>query len=447
MNYKEEYNRKLTTADEAVKVIKSGDSVNYGEFMMNSHVLDAALAKRVDELNNVKIFTTCCPFPPKAVLADPKQEHFIYNDWHFSGASRRLHDQGLCYYVPITYHEGPSFFQRGHVALDVVMIKVAPMDKHGFFNTGTSSSITPYLCDAAKIVIVEVNSSVPQCLGGLREALHISEIDYIVEGDNQPLIQLPETPISEIDNQVAQLVLNEIEDGACLQLGIGAMPNAIGKMIAKSDLKDLGVHTEMMVDSFVDMYEAGRITGRLKQNYANKMVYTFAMGSNKLYDFLDENPICAKYPVDFTNDPVIIGQNNKVVAINNAVEIDLFGQACAESSGPRQISGTGGQLDFIFGSYRSAGGKGFICLSSTVKGKDGQLISRIKPTITPGGIITDSRTINYYVVTEYGIAMLKGKTTWQRAEALINIAHPMFRDELIKEAQQMKIWVKSNKLE
>ena len=447
MNYKEEYNRKLTTADQAVKVIKSGDSVNYGEFMMNSDLLDAALAKRVDELNNVKIFTTCCPFPPKAVLADPKQEHFIYNDWHFSGASRRLHDQGLCYYVPIIYHEGPSFFQRGHVALDVVMIKVAPMDKHGFFNTGTSSSITPYLCDTAKIVIVEGNSSVPQCLGGVREALHISEIDYIVEGDNKPLIQLPETPISEIDNQVAQLVLNEIEDGACLQLGIGAMPNAIGKMIAQSDLKDLGVHTEMMVDSFVDMYEAGRITGRLKQNYANKMVYTFAMGSNKLYEFLDNNPICAKYPVDYTNDPVIIGQNNKVVAINNAVEIDLFGQACAESSGPRQISGTGGQLDFILGSYRSVGGKGFICLSSTVKGKDGQLVSRSKHTITPGGIITDPSTINYYVVTEYGIAMLKAKSTWQRAEALINIAHPMFRDELIKQAQNMKIWMKSNRLE
>lgn len=447
MNYQEEYNRKLTTADEAVKVVKSGDNVNYGEFMMNSHVLDEALAKRVDELNNVKIFTVCCPFPPKAVLADPKQEHFIYNDWHFSGASRRLHDQGLCYYVPITYHEGPSFFTRGHVALDVVMLKVGPMDKHGFFNTGTSSSITPYLCDNAKIVIAEVNSSVPQCLGGVREALHISEIDYIVEGDNKPLIQLPETPISEVDNQVAQLVLNEIEDGACLQLGIGAMPNAIGSMIAKSDLKDLGVHTEMLVDSFVDMYEAGRITGRKKQNHPNKIVYTFAMGTNKLYNFMDNNPICAKFPVDYTNDPVIIGQNNKVVAINNVVEIDLFGQACGESSGPRQISGTGGQLDFILGSYRSEGGKGFICLSSTVKGKDGQLISRIKPTITPGGIITDPRTISYYVVTEYGIAMLKGKTTWQRAEALINIAHPMFRDELIKEAQQMKIWVKSNKLD
>jgi len=339
----------------------------------------------------------------------------------------------------------PDNKQESYVPIDVAMVKVAPMDKHGFFNLGTSSSITPYLCDAAKTVIVEVNSSVPQCLGGVREALHISEIDIIVEGDNKPLIQLPETPISDIDNQVAQLVLNEIEDGACLQLGIGAMPNAIGSLIAQSDLKDLGVHTEMMVDSFVDMYEAGRITGRLKQVYANKIVYTFAMGTNKLYEFLDENPICAKYPVDYTNDPVIIGQNNKVVAINNAVEIDLFGQACAESSGPRQISGTGGQLDFIFGSYRSAGGKGFICLSSTVKGKDGQLVSRIKPAITPGGIITDPRTINYYVVTEYGIAMLKAKTTWQRAEALINIAHPMFRDELIKDAQNMKIWVKTNK--
>lgn len=446
MNYMEEYNRKLTTADAAVKVVKSGDTVHYGEFMMVSDVLDAALAQRTNELNDVKILVTTCPFPPKAVLADPQQEHFIYNDWHFSGASRRLHDQGLCYYIPLTYHEGPSFYERGYVPVDVAFIKVAPMDKHGYFNMGTSSSITPYFCDAAKIVIAEVNSSVPKCLGGLREAIHISEIDYLVEGDNKPLIQLPATPVNEVDKQVAQLVLNEIEDGACLQLGIGAMPNVIGSLIAQSDLKDLGVHTEMMVDSFVDMYEAGRITGRLKQVYANKMVYTFAMGTNKLYDFLDDNPICAKYPVNYTNDPVIIGQNHKVVAINNAVEIDLFGQACAESSGYRQISGTGGQLDFIFGSYRSPGGKGFICMSSTVTGKDGQPVSRIKPAIDTAGIITDPRTINYYVVTEYGIAMLKAKTTWQRAEALINIAHPMFRDELIKEAQRMKIWVKSNKV-
>ncbi|HBQ85980.1 MAG TPA: butyryl-CoA:acetate CoA-transferase [Syntrophomonas sp.] len=446
MDYKEEYQRKLVTADEAVKVVKSGDTVNYGEFMMASAFLDEALAKRKDELTNVNIITTTCPFQPQAVLADPNKEHFIYNDWHFSAASRKLHDQGLCYFMPMLYHETPAYYERGHVPVDVAFIKVTPMDKHGYFNLGTSSSMTPAICDVARITIAEVNTSVPKCLGGSRESLHISDIDYIVEGDNRPLLELPETPFSETDQKIARLVLKEIEDGACLQLGIGAMPNAIGSMIAQSDLKDLGVHTEMLVDSFVDMYEAGRLTGRRKQIDKRKMVYTFAMGSSKLYDFLDENPACALYPVDYTNDPYIIARNNKVVAINNAIEIDLYGQACAESAGTRQISGTGGQLDYILGSYKSEGGKGFVCLTSTVVNKSGKLESRIKPIITPGGAVSSHRAANFYVVTEYGKALMKGQTTWQRAEALINIAHPDFREELIKEAEKMKIWIRSNKI-
>jgi len=267
-----------------------------------------------------------------------------------------------------------------------------------------------------------------------------------VEGDNKPMIQLPELPISDIDKKIAGIVLGEIEDGACLQLGIGAMPNAVGAMIAQSDLKDLGVHTEMLVDSFVDMYEAGRITGRRKQIDKCKMVYTFAMGTNKLYEFLDMNPVCAISPVSYTNDPFIIGQNDKVMAINNAIEVDLYGQVASESSGIRHISGTGGQFDFIFGSYYSREGKGLICLTSTFKDKEGQLQSRIKPILTPGAVVTVPRSVNFYVVTEYGIAMLKAKSTWQRAEALINIAHPDLRDELIKEAERMNIWVRSNKI-
>lgn len=446
MDYSAEYKRKLVSADEAVKVVKSGNLVEYGEFMMNSAYLDAALAKRVEELENVNIRTTTCPFPPKTVLADPERKHFIYNDWHMSAASRKLHDKNLCNYVPLTYHEGPTFYERGYVAADVAMIKVAPMDKHGFFNFGTSNSLTPLVCDTAKTVIVEVNKNVPVCLGGCRESIHISEVDYIVEGDNAPMLQLPELPVSDTDKKIASIVLEHIEDGACLQLGIGAMPNAVGAMIAQSDLKDLGVHTEMLVDSFVDMYEAGRITGRRKQLDKCKMAYTFAMGTNKLYDFLDGNPACASYPVDYTNDPFIIGKNDNVVGINNAIEIDLYGQVASESSGVRHISGTGGQLDFIIGSYYSKGGKGLICLTSTYTDKEGKLKSRICPILTPGAIVTVPRTINFYVVTEYGTAMLKAKSTWQRAEALINIAHPDLRDELIKEADKMHIWVRSNKI-
>ncbi|MGE5396356.1 MAG: acetyl-CoA hydrolase/transferase family protein [Chitinophagales bacterium] len=446
MDIHAEYQRKLASPSEAVKVVKSGDLVHYGEFMMNSHVLDAALAARKDDLRNVQVRSVCCPFVPQVVQVDPGREHFIYNDWHFSVAGRKTHDNNLCNYISLTYHEGPSFFERGYVPVDVALIKVGPMDKMGYFNLGTSNSISSFMVDAAKIVIAEVNTAIPHCLGGERESIHISQIDYIVEGDNRPLIQLPKIQIDDCDKKIASLVMKEIEHGCCVQLGIGAMPNAVGAMIAESDLRDLGVHTEMLVDSFVDMYEAGCITGNRKKIDHGKMVYTFAMGTNKLYDFMDNNPMCASYPVNYTNDPYIISQNDNVVSINNAIEVDLYGQVCSESSGVRQISGTGGQFDFIFGAYRSKGGKGFICLKSANETKDGRLASRIVPTLAPGATVTVPRSITSYVVTEYGMAMLKAKSTWERAEALINIAHPQLRDELIKQATKMKIWIRSNRI-
>jgi acyl-CoA hydrolase len=223
------------------------------------------------------------------------------------------------------------------------------------------------------------------------------------------------------------------------------MPNIVGAMIADSDLKDLGVHTEMLVDSFVDMYNRGKITGKYKNIDKGKIVYTFAMGTKKLYDFLDNNPVCASYPLSYTNDPFRIAQNDNVIAINNAVEIDLYGQVCSESSGIRHIFWNRCQFDFIFGAYRSRGGKGLICLRSA-NVKDGKVISRIVPTLPPGATVTVPRSITNYVVTEYGVAMLKAKSTWQRAEELINIAHPPVRDELIKMAEKQKIWVRSNKL-
>lgn len=445
MDYNLEYQKKVTTAAEAVKAVKSGDLVHYGEFVMNSHVLDAALAARKDELHNVEVRAVCCPFVPQIVQQDPGRSHFIYNDWHFSTASRRSHDNNLCNYISLTYHEGPTFFERGYVSPDVAMIKVGPMDRSGFFNLGTSNSITMAMCEASKVVIAEVNEAIPQCLGGAKESIHISQIDFIVHGDNRPMIQLPDIPVSDVDRKIAEIVMNEIPDRACLQLGIGAMPNIVGNLIAKSDLKDLGIHTEMLVDSFVDMYDNGKISGKYKSIDKGKIVYTFAMGTKKLYDFLDSNPVCASYPVSYTNDPFRIAQNDNVIAINNAVEVDLYGQVCSESSGVRQISGTGGQFDFIFGAYRSVGGKGFICLKSANE-IDGKIVSRITPTLPPGATVTVPRSITNYVVTEYGIAMLKAKSTWQRAEELINIAHPAVRDDLVKMAEAQKIWVRSNKI-
>jgi acyl-CoA hydrolase len=275
--------------------------------------------------------------------------------------------------------------------------------------------------------------------------VHISRVDYIVEGRNAPLQEIKPVAPGEIDVRIAQHVMNEIEDGACLQLGIGGLPNVIGSMIADSDLKDLGVHTEMLVDSMVDLYNKGKITGNNKTIDRFKMVYTFAMGTNKLYEFLHNNSACASYPVNYVNDPRAIGMNAKVVAINNALEIDLFSQVCSESVGTTQISGTGGQFDFIMGAFYSRGGKGIIGLSSTFTDKDGKVHSRIVPTLRPGSIITVPRSIVQYVATEYGIVQLKGMPTWQRAEALISIAHPMFRDELTAQAREMKIWIDRNR--
>lgn len=441
-----EYQDKLVSADEAVKIVKSGDWVQYGEFVMQPKELDRALARRANELEDVKIRCVTITMIPEVVKVDPERKHFRFNDWHFSAYSRHLQNENLCNYIPITYHEGKKLIEE-YVDIDVAFILVSSMNELGFFNLGTSNSITSYVIEKAKKVVVEVNDSIPVCLGGNGESIHISQVDYIVKSnDNEGLLNLPEATVSAVDKAIAKKAMELIEDRVCLQLGIGAMPNAIGSMIADSDLKDLGVHTEMLVDAFVDMYDKGRISGKYKTVDKGKMVYTFAMGTDKLYNFLDNNPICASYPVHYTNDPFIISQNDKVFAINNALEVDLYNQVASEAAGSRQISGTGGQLDFIFASFRSKGGKGLICLSSTATLKDGSLVSRIKPTLSPATIVTVPRSIVYYVVTEYGIAMLKGKTTWQRAEALINIAHPDFRDELIKEAEKMKIWVRSNKL-
>lgn len=440
-----QYKQKLITADQAAAMVKSGDRIWYSEFAMFPETLDEALAKRIDELENLRIRSVSYTKVPKIVELDPERNHVIMEDWHFSRVSRSLHDKGLCNYIPISYHQGPRIVKK-YDEVDYAFVMVAPVDPKGFFNLGTSNSVTPAYLTKAKKIIVEVNNSVPICLGGNSESIHISQVDYIVEGKNSPLFELPPAKPTEKDYIIAEYIMKEIEDGATLQLGIGGLPNVIGEKIAKSDLKDLGVHTEMLVDSFVDMYNAGRLTGARKNIDKYKMVYTFAMGTSKLYSFLDNNPMCAIYPVNYTNDPRIIALNDKVVAINSAVEIDLFSQVCSESSGTRHISGTGGQLDFIFGAFASRGGKGFICLNSTYTDKNGVVHSRIRPTLSPGSIVTVPRSIVHYVVTEYGIVQLKGKSTWERAEALISIAHPDFRDELVKAAEEMNIWTRTNKI-
>lgn len=441
-----QYQQKLISADEAVKLVKAGDRLWYGEFSLFPEALDEALAKRVDELHDVMIYGVSFTQPPKAVLADPERKHFIMQDFHFSKVSRYLHDLNLSNYIPNTYHQGPRI-TRKYLHVNALFAVAAPMDAKGFFNFGLSNSVTHAALDKADIVIVEINNNIPTCLGGNQESIHLSKIDYIVQGKNNPLIELPAIEPSATDQKIATLLLAEIQDGSCLQLGIGGLPNAVGSLIAESDLKDLGVHSEMLMDAFVDLYERGRITGARKSIDKYKMVYAFALGSKRLYDFLDYNPVCASYPVSYTNDPRIVSLNDKVMAINSALEIDLLSQVSSETMGLRQISGTGGQLDFIFGAFQSHGGKGIICLHSTHTDKEGNLHSTINPTLSLGTVVTVPRSLVQYVATEYGIVQLKGKSTYERAEALISISHPQFQDELIKAADSMKIWLRTNKIE
>ena len=445
MNYVNEYRKKLVSADEAVKVVNSGDWIDYGSMCGQVVMLDEALARRKEELKDVKIWTLLTLRRPRVMDVDPEEESFVWHSWHLSAMDRKIASERAVYYSPIRYSELPRYVREHIEPLAVAMLQVAPMDKHGYFNFGPQNSHSRAVCERARIVIVEVNNQLPRCLGGYEESIHISEIDYIVEGNNPPLPQLPDVASSEVDKKAAEYIIEEMKDECCVQLGIGGMPNAVGKMIAESDLKDLGCHTEMLVDAYVHMYEAGRLTGRKKNIDPGKMVYGFAVGSQRLYDFIDNNPLCASYPVNYTNRPSIAALNDNLITINNAIEVDLYGQVCAESVGTRIISGTGGQLDFVLAAYESRGGKSFICLPSCSE-REGKLESKIVPILKPGAIVTDPRSVAHYIVTEYGKFAMKGMSVWQRAEGLINLAHPQLRDELIQAAQAQGIWRRSNKI-
>lgn len=446
MDFSQEYQSKLKTADEAVKVVQSGDWVDYGWCTGTPDALDRALARRTDELRDVKVRGGILLKPLAIFEREDAGEHFCWNSWHMGGLERKLIARGCAYYSPIRYSELPRYYRENIQPDDVAMFVVAPMDKHGYFNFGPNASHLMAICETAKHIIVEVNENMPRCLGGMEEGIHISQVDAIVEGENPAMGELGGGgPATDIDKAVAKLIVDEIPNGACLQLGIGGMPNAVGSLIAESDLKDLGVHTEMYVDAFVDIARAGKINGSKKNIDRFRQTYAFGAGTKKMYDYLDENPELMSAPVDYTNDVRNIAKLDNFISINNAVDFDLFGQINAESAGTKHISGAGGQLDFVMGAYMSHGGKSIVCCSSTFTRKDGTVESRIQPTLAPGSIVTDTRANTHYLVTEYGKVCLKGLSTWERTEKIISIAHPDFRDWLIEEADKMHIWRRSNK--
>lgn len=439
------YKEKLITADQAAAMVKNGDKLHFGLGCGSIVDIDKAIAKRADELKDITIISTVAirEKPFETYLATSSNEQVRFSSAHFNVHDRKMNKDGRCWYIPMMFCELPYLWVNNNNEIDIAMFQVAPMDEHGNFNLGPQVADMWGVIKAAKKIIVEVNQNMP-IAHGHQTQLNLYGIDYVVEGSNTPLAELPAKAPSEIDKMIASHIVPRIKSHSTLQLGIGSLPLCIGSMLAQSDQRNINAHTEMFTDAYVDLFEAGKLTGN-KPIDKGKAVYTFAGGTKRLYDFIDDNPICCNAPVDYVNNISTISKIDNFVSINSCIQVDLYGQVCSESAGYQQISGTGGQLDFVLGAYQSKGGQSFLCTPSTRVGKDGQLESLISPVMPPGAIVTTPRMATNFIVTEYGAADLKGKTTWERAERLINIAHPDFRDQLIKEAEKMGIWKNSSK--
>jgi acyl-CoA hydrolase len=425
------------SAAEAAAFVTSGMWLDYGTGVGQPDAFDRALGARIRELSNVKI-RHCLTMRARAVhQADPEGRHVHSVSLHFSGCDRKEHDVGRCSYLPVNLGEIPDYYRRFIPPVDIVILKTCPLDEGGYFNLSAANLWHRAVVERAKMVIVETSRRLPYVYGD-QTGVHVSEVDYVIEGDDEPVPELANPVPGAVDVAVGKLIAADIDDGDCLQIGIGAMPNAVCASLRESGARDLGVHTEMMTDGLADLYEAGRVTGSRKTLDVGRSVYTFALGSRRLYSVLDRNRDMHCAPVEYTNAPDVIRRNDRVVSINNTTQIDLQGQAASESDGHRHLSGTGGQLQFVRGAYASKGGRSFICLSSTYD-KRGERRSRIVLRLTPGNVVTTPRTDVMFVVTEYGLANLKGKSVPERAQALIGIAHPDFREPLEREAYEHRL--------
>jgi 4-hydroxybutyrate CoA-transferase len=426
LNWKQLYKERLCTAEEAVNCIKSGDKVAFAHAIAEPTVLVDAMVANAKAYKNVEISHMVSL--GKGEYSKPEyKENFRVNSWFVSPAVRGSIAEGHGDYTPVFFYEIPSYIRKGIFKLNVFMVTVSPPDEHGYCCVGVSCDYTMQAIESADIVLAEVNDQVPVVYGDA--FVHVSKIDRFVES-SRPLPELSLPHIGETELAIGRYCAELIEDGATLQLGIGAIPDAV--LQALKDKKDLGIHSEMISDGVVDLYEAGVINNSQKGINKGKMVVTFLMGTKRIYDFIDHNPAVEMRTVDYVNHPVIVAQNTKLVSINSCISVDFMGQVVSDSIGITQFSGVGGQVDFIRGAAMSLDGKGkaIIAMPSVAKKKDGTLISKITPYIDKGAAVTTSRNDVDYIVTEYGIAPLKGQTLKNRARNLINISHPDFREEL-----------------
>ena len=428
-DYQKMYQEKLTTPEQLAQQVQSGWLLGMDTATSQTPAIMTAIAEHIrnSDITGVKVQALLDAYPFE-FYTDPTLAGKITGySWFSSSAARKAVNAGYADIIPAYYRDFPTRI-RTEYDYDAVCVEVAPMDRHGYFSLALNGSYIDAMLDKTKRIFLEVNDRQPRGLCG--SLIHISQVDAIVEY-NHDLPVLPPVQLDEVSKTIGGLIAERIPDGACLQLGIGAIPDATG--MALKSKHDLGIHTEMFTDSMVELIECGAVNNSKKQIHRGKTVTTFAFGSQRIYDYIDDNPAVEILPVEYVNDPDIICQNDNMISINAAVEVDLFGQVCAESVGTKHMSGSGGQIDYVRGACQSRGGKSFIAFTSTAKGGT---ISKIKPILTPGAVVTTSKNDVDYIVTEYGVAHLRGRSLGERARQLIAIAHPDFRDELTFEAKK-----------
>ncbi|RJP69417.1 MAG: acetyl-CoA hydrolase/transferase family protein [Ignavibacteriales bacterium] len=421
------YQSKIVSSDEALKILKSGDNVVVQPGCAAPMELIRAMVRRKDELEDINLYhiLTVGPLP----YVEPGMEkHFKHSAFFIGANTRKAVNEGRADFIPIFLSEVPLLFKNGIIKSDVALINVSPPDEHGFCSYGIDVGTIKTPAEKSKTIIAQVNNCMPRTLGD--SFIHVNKLKYIIEYD-EPMQELPQvdpdiTPdMLEIYNQIGRHIATLIEDGSTLQMGIGAIPDAVLKYL--KDKRDLGIHTEMFSDGIIELIESGIVNNEKKTLHPGKIIAGFILGTKRSFDFIDNNPIAEFHPQEYVNDPFVVAKNYKMVAINSAIEVDLTGQVCADSIGTKFFSGIGGQVDFIRGAARSEGGKPIIALPSTTKDFK---ISRIVPALKPSAGVVTSRGDVHYIVTEYGVAHLYGKSIRERAKALINIAHPSFRESL-----------------